>query len=943
LGYLRSGERRNPALIINKPTPKKSRGGYESMRNLRKFMAILVAIAVMVSVSVTSFAAISEDAQKCATLKILLGEGSGVTESYLAKETTRLQAAILTLRMLDREDAAKAFVALSNFIDADQAGYAEGERIMAYLKAYPELGWQGNPAGVKFDPKGKATVQMIYKVLLTALGYKENVDFTWDGVMAFAASKGLVAFTDGEDVITNDDMATAIVEALGVAVKGDAETTLVEKLVDDEVIALADAQAAGLIVLPLDATVSVTGAKTIKVEFNQAVDPDTAISLKLGYIPQEVTVTMAADNRSATITSETDFAAGVYTVVAGELTKSVTVAAQTLTDFAITTEKLTGEATQVLNYSATNQYGENFAVAPGSFTVTAWNVTVGSQVNIAAGPGNAFTISTDLSGAVTQKVLVTLVHNFTGITKTAEFIVQPAITVNSVAFGTPAPKPNTTRITTNDTSDALVLPTTFTDQYGANVAINATSFGKVTFISSNPAIVDATTISVADVNADGVNELVYRTGNTPGSVTITAIVGATGKTASVTFTVYAPAAFAGITLQQPGGLVVAGEAVTVPHSAIDTFGAAFTLTSFNQGGSIIWFSTNATIVDPAADIALVGGALKITPKAAGTVTVSAFVGGVKQGEITLSVQPAAVATKITTVANTATTVFNKNAGTNTYAVSDFVIVDQYNRAMAAPGGSITMSVVDASTNVITAPGGAVLTAANNLTGTKTVRATWTSGAITLTKDFTVSVIDDGAVVGYTLTPIANTVLKSAIGGYADFAAAGVWARQFVILNGLDASGNKVALSAADKADIILTTNSAAVVLDDTNNAVWAAAGSNAATAVVAAWKKGVKVAEVTFTTSNADSAITTLAFDATAIYSVAKTATIDMAAKLTTRLDQYGQSMDLATINGTWFSNNSSVASVNAAGLVTGNASGQATITYVAPNGVFAQQVVTVP
>ena len=79
--------------------------------------------------------------------------------------------------MIGLEDEAKAFEGEDNFDDADDI-YAGGQKILAYLKANPDLGWVG-VGGNKFEPAKPASAQMIYKVLLEALGYKQDVDFKW--------------------------------------------------------------------------------------------------------------------------------------------------------------------------------------------------------------------------------------------------------------------------------------------------------------------------------------------------------------------------------------------------------------------------------------------------------------------------------------------------------------------------------------------------------------------------------------------------------------------------------------------------------------------------------------------------------------------------------------------------------------------------------------------
>ncbi|HCL51503.1 MAG TPA: hypothetical protein DHW76_10960, partial [Clostridiaceae bacterium] len=286
----------------------------------------------------------------------------------------------------------------------------------------------------------------------------------------------------------------------------------------------------------------------------------------------------------------------------------------------------------------------------------------------------------------------------------------------------------------------------------------------------------------------------------------------------------------------------------------------------------------------------------------------------------------------TKVLPTAVTCFAKNGGTYTYTTKDFEIIDQYNRVIKSPKGSVTVAVKDKSADTV-ATTGAAITAANKNLGSKVIVLTYKNGAVSLTKEFTVNVIDDAAVVRYELAPIENTVLYAH--GFKDAAAAGSYASQFAISNGLDASGNKVALSADEAKEMTLTNTSSDVTIDPATNKVFAAGKTDKGAATVAAWKNGKKIAEVHFTTSNVAPALTTLKY-AKDSYTVAPKAMLDLSHELTVNgsvLDQYG--VKFTPLAGTWFSNDNAIATVNSTtGKVTGVKAGETTIIFVAPNGV---------
>ncbi|HYF74949.1 MAG TPA: hypothetical protein VD757_00060, partial [Candidatus Nitrosocosmicus sp.] len=153
---------------------------------MKKTLALVLALAMVFSTITVAFAegTLSADAQICADLGMLKGETGTVDAAYTATAPTRIQAAVMFLRLKGLEEEAKAFTGTANFADADKAAWAKP--IMAYLKANPQLGWQGD--GTNFDPTGVTTAQAYYKVMLEALGYKQTTpevvgDFAYADVM----------------------------------------------------------------------------------------------------------------------------------------------------------------------------------------------------------------------------------------------------------------------------------------------------------------------------------------------------------------------------------------------------------------------------------------------------------------------------------------------------------------------------------------------------------------------------------------------------------------------------------------------------------------------------------------------------------------------------------------------------------------------------------------
>ncbi len=301
--------------------------------NNKKILALLLAFAMMFSSITVAFAdattTIGTDAAALKTMGVLQGDDGGVTPTYLAKETTRMQAAIMFLRLKGLEDEAKAFTGTTNFADAGTMTWSEGKAMMAYLKANPQLGWIGTDGG-KFEPLAKISVNQYYKVMLEALGYKQTSaevvgDFAWTEVMTFAASKGLVKLA-GNTSFTNNDVAIATIEALKTNVKA-TTTTLATVMVDAGMINKAAAVAAGVYVETPAMTAVVKSAKAIgntavEVEFTTAVNASAANAALYTIAGLEVKSAVVADTKIVVLTTAAQTTGKLYTMTVGE--KSVT-------------------------------------------------------------------------------------------------------------------------------------------------------------------------------------------------------------------------------------------------------------------------------------------------------------------------------------------------------------------------------------------------------------------------------------------------------------------------------------------------------------------------------------------------------------------------------------------------------------------------------------------
>ena len=198
-------------------------------------LAYLVGVAAMVlAVGSAAICSGMTDAQVCEQLGVLQGSGDGVDASYLAEYTTREQAAYITLRLMGKEAEAKAYTGGSRFSDSNTVAYMDGRRMLNYLKAHPEYGWQGDDAG-NISPTGRVNSQAMYKVMLTVLGYSVGEDYRWEETLQFARDVGMTARVNKRISLTNSDLAAILVETLKTNVK-DKKQSLCERLIELNVI-----------------------------------------------------------------------------------------------------------------------------------------------------------------------------------------------------------------------------------------------------------------------------------------------------------------------------------------------------------------------------------------------------------------------------------------------------------------------------------------------------------------------------------------------------------------------------------------------------------------------------------------------------------------------------------------------------------------------------------
>ncbi len=619
-----------------------------------KILAVVLAVAMLVSLfSVPAFA--EGEATVVEDLGILVGDGEGITAEYLAKTATKLQGAMVALRLVGLEEEALAFEGTETFTDAALAE-AYWAPILAYYKANPALGFQG-PGDGTFGVLDNLTAQMFNKVLLVILGYEEGVDFTWETVNEFAESIGLTMLA-GKDELTNQDIAVALVEALGTETVGG--LTLISTLVADGVVSQEDAEAAGFEVEEealaiVDAYASDTDVMVAVT--NIEVPEDATISVKKGSAGLNTEVEVAEDGLSVTFTGYFNYTAGTYTLTINEATATVTIVAPYAVDLQLGADFIYQSSAEDLEVGLLNQYGNPMSLS--GVTVSVVNVT-----DPIADPGpwiDGTTVRVDASAPVAtgDELFVFVYDPVSMLSVQGTVVVNADPVLKSLTFGDVTQGDEDADLLYEGSSDN-VLAVAAVDQYGN--AFKLTNISEIVLIESS-------TI-VSDVNIDGDGNLEFDA-DTAGVITFTAIIAAEGYiTNSAPITVYGTPAIDAVVIVGPEGDGYVGEVLGFEESATDQYGNDF------EVSGVTFATSNSSIID-AADFDITDGEVTVIPTGAGTVTVYYYFGGTLVGSFDVLVNPLAVPTTITAITIPDAVQFGTYIEVDE---DDVTVVDQYGRA-----------------------------------------------------------------------------------------------------------------------------------------------------------------------------------------------------------------------------------------------------------------------
>lgn len=964
------------------------------MKPTKKILAVFIAVAMLAAMVVLPPAASAmTPAQRAATLNILRGDSAaGVDATFLAKNTNRSQGARVLLRLTGRELAADAFTGTATFTDATTATLF-WRPMLAFLRANPNAGFQGFPDGT-FRPNQIMTAQELYKVLLVALGYVENVDFTWGQVFSFAATKGLTALRNRVNV-TNNDLAVAMMEALN-ATKKDGQM-LISFLVQERVVTLANARAAGFNVVS-----SVEFASEYTAIIGQAPQLPARLNARLadGTVV-EVSVTWSAVSTATLgIRTVTGTVAGF-----GTFTTTVNVTPDVL---AITEAFPSGarEITVVVNRPVPQ--GTSVSLRIGNITQTAtptfdaarrvikftrtWHFAAGAYTAVVGDSTRNFTVETERMEqiAIGAGHVFPLANQNLGISLLNQYM-EPmvlsnmAVHITNITRGTiltPIYTGTEVRVDATDHAtvrpgDSLMIfvihnPTASSAQKQIPVlerpVIRALTFGSIEIAGGRTRIEPNTLahkvalhatdqygnpyrVTPADLAAggqiqtlstnhgivnpasfliDGEGKLVFNAGGA-GTAQITFIVGAAALATSFSVTVAAPRAITTLTLIPPAVMTV-GQRADITIQAFDQFGSPIPAIG-NFDFSRFWMVSSSPNVIPQNSFQYdsARGVLFVTPAGEGTSQVSFFYDGVQRGVLPVSVQAAPRPAFITAVS--IPQAFQTTA-TRVLPLAAFTVRDQYNNPFSLTGTTfwIQLEVLGGST-LISLSGNRVDAGTSvTLTANPTTRGNAVMRATVFSPAGAVTTsVREIPVEVVLAADITSYTFEPVSTMFAGGAAQTAYHRTLV-LNGTTAAGRSVQLAGTGgKPDAIDTIISSNTNFVLDQNTMRLHAIA-AGTTNIQAFRIGAVVAAVTVTASAEAPRITTLSPISPTI-TLARNATYNTMTNIAA-IDQYGVPVT-DTANLRFFSDNSAVASVNETnGLIsTTNAGGTAIISLIPTDG----------
>lgn len=261
------------------------------MNNLKRFFAMMLTVCLLASSITFSFAdevtqtSTQEDKAKVLnTLGIMKGTG---TSFNLEGQLKRKEAATFIVRLLGVEDKVlgnKPAYAYTSYEDV-----SPDEWYAPYVGYCDQEGIINGSTKTSFRPEDFVSEKEFLKMVLVALSFRYNIDFTWDSVYYTAYNKGVVKGSEYKTKVTDNkkylrgNVADVLYEALKLSDQSTNEL-MVQRFIDKKIITKEQAILAGLMLDTVDTKIEkVVGEseKEINILFNEKVKDITLDQIKV--------------------------------------------------------------------------------------------------------------------------------------------------------------------------------------------------------------------------------------------------------------------------------------------------------------------------------------------------------------------------------------------------------------------------------------------------------------------------------------------------------------------------------------------------------------------------------------------------------------------------------------------------------------------------------------
>lgn len=215
---------------------------------MKRFLSFILALTLAVSLVPSAFAASDEALQAANTLHTLgLFNGTGTDANGnpiydLDRAPTREEAITMLIRLMGKESDAKGYNWEMPFTDV--SGWAK-----PYVGAAYYWGLTSGTSETTFGGKQKVSAMQYLTFVLRALDYEDGTDFQWDKAWELSDK---IALTSGQYTsdrsITRGDVAIISLKALSISNKYN--WTLLEQLLNEEIISQKMVKKSGIDIIP---------------------------------------------------------------------------------------------------------------------------------------------------------------------------------------------------------------------------------------------------------------------------------------------------------------------------------------------------------------------------------------------------------------------------------------------------------------------------------------------------------------------------------------------------------------------------------------------------------------------------------------------------------------------------------------------------------------------